>query len=292
MTRSMTGYGRAQLNTEKLSVLVELKSVNHRYFELTTRVPRQYSFLEEKVKTYLQGRVARGKIECSISIEEMDSDAVSVKVNHALAKAYLDAISEISDTYGLRNDTTALTLTRFNDVFTVHKEAADEDAIWAAVEPVVAEAADHFIEMRETEGARLKEDICAKADHILELVEFIEKRSPQTVVEYNEKLKSRIRDLLGDAKVDEQRLLTEAAIYADKVAVDEETVRLHSHIAQLKAMFEEDEPIGRKMDFLVQEINREANTIGSKASDLEITSRVLSIKGEVEKIREQVQNIE
>lgn len=292
MTRSMTGYGRAQLNTEKLSVLVELKSVNHRYFELTTRVPRQYSFLEEKVKTYLQGRVARGKIECSISIEEMDSDAVSVKVNHALAKAYLDAISEISDTYGLRNDTTALTLTRFNDVFTVHKEAADEEAIWAAVEPVVAEAADHFIEMRETEGARLREDICAKADHILELVEFIEQRSPQTVVEYNEKLKSRIRDLLGDAKVDEQRLLTEAAIYADKVAVDEETVRLHSHIAQLKAMFEEDEPIGRKMDFLVQEINREANTIGSKASDLEITSRVLSIKGEVEKIREQVQNIE
>lgn len=292
MTRSMTGYGRAQLNTEKLSVLVELKSVNHRYFELTTRVPRQYSFLEEKVKTYLQGRVARGKIECSISIEEMDSDAVSVKVNHTLAKAYLDAISEISDTYGLRNDTTALTLTRFNDVFTVHKEAADEEAIWAAVEPVVAEAADHFIEMRETEGARLREDICAKADHILELVEFIEQRSPQTVVEYNEKLKSRIRDLLGDAKVDEQRLLTEAAIYADKVAVDEETVRLHSHIAQLKAMFEEDEPIGRKMDFLVQEINREANTIGSKASDLEITSRVLSIKGEVEKIREQVQNIE
>lgn len=292
MTRSMTGYGRAQLNTEKLSVLVELKSVNHRYFELTTRVPRQYSFLEEKVKTYLQGRVARGKIECSISIEEMDSDAVSVKVNHALAKAYLDAISEISDTYGLRNDTTALTLTRFNDVFTVHKEAADEEAIWTAVEPVVAEAADHFIEMRETEGARLREDICAKADHILELVEFIEQRSPQTVVEYNEKLKSRIRDLLGDAKVDEQRLLTEAAIYADKVAVDEETVRLHSHIAQLKAMFEEDEPIGRKMDFLVQEINREANTIGSKASDLEITSRVLSIKGEVEKIREQVQNIE
>ncbi len=292
MTKSMTGYGRAQQDTETLSVLVELKSVNHRYFELTTRCPRQYSFLEEKVKTYLQGRIARGKVECCLTIEENNPDAVEVKVNHALAKAYLDAIGELSEQYGLRNDVNAMSLTRFNDVFTVRKAAADEEAIWAAVEPTLAEATDRFIAMREIEGAKLQEDICAKADQILDMVAFIEEHSPQTVVEYNEKLKARIRDLLGDVKVDEQRLLTEAAIYADKVAVDEETVRLHSHIDQLKAMFGDEGPIGRKMDFLVQEINREANTIGSKASNLDITSRVLSIKGEVEKIREQVQNIE
>ena len=292
MTKSMTGFGRAQLDNGKMTILVEMKSVNHRYFELSTRVPRQYSFLEEKIKGYLSQRIARGKVECNVSIEELDSDNITVRVNHSLAKAYITALNEISDTYGVRNDVSVQSLSRFNDVLSVRKEETDEDEIWAAVQPVLAEAADNFIAMREREGQRLEEDICGKADHILEQVAFVEERSPQTVVEYNEKLKGRIRDLLGDVKVDEQRLLTEAAIYADKIAVDEETVRLHSHIDQLKAMFKEDEPIGRKMDFLVQEINREANTIGSKCSDLDITSRVLAIKGDVEKIREQVQNIE
>ena len=284
MTRSMTGFGRAQSESAELSISVELKSVNHRYFELSTRCPRQYSFLEEKIKSYLQTRIARGKVECSVSILELDAADVEVQVNHGLAKAYLAALKEITDTYEVRNDVSSMSLTRFNDVLVVHKVAADEEAIWNAVLPVLTEACDKFIAMREREGEQ--------ADHILELTEFIEERSPETVREYNEKLKGRIRDLIGDVKVDEQRLLTEAAIYADKVAVDEETVRLHSHIDQLKSMFEDDSAIGRKMDFLVQEINREANTIGSKASDLEITSRVLDIKGNVEKIREQVQNIE
>ena len=292
MTRSMTGFGRAQSESAELSISVELKSVNHRYFELSTRCPRQYSFLEEKIKSYLQTRIARGKVECSVSILELDAADVEVQVNHGLVKAYLAALKEITDTYEVRNDVSAMSLTRFNDVLAVHKVAADEEAIWNAVLPVLTEACDKFIAMREREGEQLKKDICEKADHILELTEFIEARSPETVREYNEKLKGRIRDLIGDVKVDEQRLLTEAAIYADKVAVDEETVRLHSHIDQLKSMFEDDSAIGRKMDFLVQEINREANTIGSKASDLEITSRVLDIKGNVEKIREQVQNIE
>lgn len=292
MTRSMTGFGRAQSESAELSISVELKSVNHRYFELSCRVPRQYSFLEEKIKSYLSTRVARGKTECSVSLLELNAADVEVQVNHGLAKAYLAALNEIADTYGVRNDTSANSLSRFNDVLAVHKVAADEEAIWNAVKPVLAEATDKFIAMREREGEKLKADICGKAEHILELTEYIEKRSPQTVKEYNEKMKGRIRDLIGDVKVDEQRLLAEAAIYADKVAVDEETVRLHSHIDQLKSMFEDDGAIGRKMDFLVQEINREANTIGSKASDLEITSRVLDIKGEVEKIREQVQNLE
>lgn len=292
MARSMTGFGRAQSETDTLFVSVELKSVNHRYFELYSRVPRTYGFLDEKIKTYLQGRVARGKIECNVTIEAMDSDDVVVKVNHSLAKAYVDALTDLSETYGLKSDISASTLTRFPDVLSVHKEEADEDAIWEVVKGVLEAATDNFIAMREREGLKLRDDICGRADAILEKVAFVESRSPETVREYNEKLKARIAELLGDTTVDEARLLQEAAIYADKVAVDEETVRLRSHIEQLKDMFNADEAIGRKMDFLVQEINREANTIGSKASDFEINKVVVDIKAEVEKIREQVQNIE
>lgn len=292
MTRSMTGFGRASVETEKMNVSVELKSVNHRYFELYSRIPRTYGFLEEKVKSYLQTRVSRGKIECNISIEALDEDNAVVRVNHSLAKAYIDALSELADTYNLRNDISASSLTRFGDVLTVHKEETDEEAVWEIVRTALSQACDSFIEMREREGEKLKEDICGRADTILEKVAFVEERSPQTVREHNERLKQRIRELIEDANVDEQRLLTEAAIYADKIAVDEETVRLRSHIDQLKSMFNEDIAIGRKMDFLVQEINREANTIGSKASDIEINRTVVDIKAEVEKIREQVQNIE
>ncbi|MCQ2487176.1 MAG: YicC family protein [Clostridia bacterium] len=292
MVKSMTGFGRAQLENEAYSILIEVKAVNHRYFEPNFRVTRQYAFLEEKLKAYLQEYIARGKVECMVSIQELASDNVTLQINHSLAKAYVDACAELEETYNIRNDLSATNLIRFNDVAAIHKEATDEETIWNVVKPVLAEAVDKFVAMREREGEKLKEDICSKADNILENVAFIEKRSPETVAEYNEKMKQRMRELLDDAKVDETRLLTEAAIYADKVAVDEETVRLHSHIEGLKAMFTEDGAIGRKMDFLVQEINRETNTIGSKCSDFEITSRVLAMKGEIEKIREQVQNIE
>lgn len=292
MARSMTGFGRAQAETEKMTVSVELKSVNHRYFELYSRVPRTYGFLEEKIKSYLQGRIARGKVECIVSIEALDTDDVVVKVNHSLAKAYLSALNELSETYEIRNDVSATSLTRYGEVFSVHKEETDEEAVWEVVKTALESAVDNFIAMREREGVKLREDICGRADTILDMVSFVEKRSPQTVREHNEKIKQRMRDLLGDANVDEQRLLTEAAIYADKVAVDEETVRLRSHIDQLKSMFDDTVAVGRKMDFLVQEINREANTIGSKASDIDITRTVVDIKAEIEKIREQVQNIE
>ncbi len=292
MVRSMTGFGRARMETKSIFISVELKSVNHRYFELYSRVPRTYGFLEERIKSHLQGRIARGKVECNVSIEELESDDVVVTVNHSLAKAYLDALAELEETYSLRNDISASILTRFGDILSVHKEETDEDAIWELVKGVLDEATDNFIAMREREGEKLKADICGRADTILSKVAFVEERSPETVREYNEKLKARIKELLDGADVDEQRLLQEAAIYADKVAVDEETVRLRSHIEQLKAMFNEKEAIGRKMDFLVQEINREANTIGSKASDFEINKVVVEIKAEVEKIREQVQNIE
>lgn len=292
MARSMTGFGRAQRDTEKMFISVELKSVNHRYFELSSRIPRTYGFLDEKIKSYLQGRIARGKVECNVTIETLDADDVCVTVNHSLAKAYIDALKELETTYELRDDLSAINLARFGDILSVHKEEADEDEIWEAVKDVLSEACDNFIAMREREGEKLRDDIVSKADAILEKVKFVEERSPETVKEYNDRMKARIRELLDGAEVDEQRLLQEAAIYADKVAVDEETVRLRSHIEQLKAMFDEKEAIGRKMDFLVQEINRESNTIGSKASDYEINKVVVDIKADVEKIREQVQNIE
>lgn len=292
MVKSMTGFGRAQVETENMFVSVEMKSVNHRYFELYTRVPRTYSFLEEKIKSYLQSRVSRGKIECTVNIESLDSEDVLVKVNHTLAKAYVDALKELRDTYELRDDISASTLSRFGDVLAVHKGEADEDEIWKVVKDALEQATDKFVAMREREGEKLRDDICGRADTILSKVAFVEERSPETVKEYNEKLKQRITELLDGAAVDEQRILQEAAIYADKIAVDEETVRLRSHIDQLKSMFDEKEAIGRKMDFLVQEINREANTIGSKASDFEINKTVVDIKAEIEKIREQVQNIE
>ncbi len=292
MVKSMTGFGRAQRDTETLFVSVELRSVNHRYFELYSKVPRSYGFLDEKIKSYLQGRIARGKVECSVTIEALDTDDVVVKVNHSLAKAYIDALKELEEKYELRDDMSAINLARFGDILSVHKEEADEDEIWAVVKDVLEEATNNFIAMREREGEKLRDDIVGRADTVLEKVAFVEARSPETVKEYNEKLRNRIRELLDGADVDEQRLLQEAAIYADKVAVDEETVRLRSHIEQLKAMFDEPDAIGRKMDFLVQEINRECNTIGSKAADYDINKVVVELKAEVEKIREQVQNIE
>lgn len=292
MIKSMTGYGRACKNFEHMNVAVEIKSVNHRYFEFSSRCPRTYGFLDEKLKKYVQSRVSRGKIECFVQIENLEDDSVEVEINHSLASGYVKALSEIAEKYGIENGVNAALIARFPDVLTVRKAEADEDKIWNAVRAAAEEAVDSFIEMRKVEGQKMKEDISSRAHYIIENVAFIEERSPQTVKEYNDKLRERMKELLGDASVEEQRLLNEAAIYADKIAVAEETVRLRSHIDQLLTFLESDEAIGRKIDFLVQEINREANTIGSKAQDVEIAGRVLDIKSEVEKIREQVQNIE
>lgn len=292
MVKSMTGYGRHQSVSNGMDITVEIKSVNHRYFDFSSRVPRNYGFLDEKLKSYIQSRVSRGKIECYVQIENLEDDSVVVEVNHSLVKGYIDALNEISERYGVDNSVNTGILSRFNDVLVVRKNEADEEKIWSAVSAVAEKAVDKFISMRETEGEKLKDDICSRADSILKQVEFVEERSPQTVKEYNEKLLTRMRELLGDVHIEETRILTEAAIYADKIAVAEETVRLRSHLSQLKDFFNSHEAIGRKMDFLVQEINREANTIGSKANDVDIARCVLEIKSEVEKIREQVQNIE
>lgn len=292
MIRSMTGYGRSQQTIDSMNITVEIKSVNHRYFDFSSRTPRIYGFLDEKLKSYVQSRVSRGKIECYVQVDNLEDDNVVVEVNHSLAKGYAEAFKTLSEVYGIENNLNAGILARFNDVLLIRKEEADEDKIWNAVKSVAESAVDKFIEMREVEGERLRDDICSRADIILDKVKYVESRSPETVKEYTQKLLTRMQEVIGSVNVDETRILTEAAIYADKIAVDEETVRLRSHIDQLKGFFDSDEAIGRKMDFLVQEINREANTIGSKASDVDIARCVLDIKSEVEKIREQVQNIE
>ena len=292
MIKSMTGYGKSEQTIDSLNVTVEIKSVNHRYFEFSARVPREYGFLEEKLKKYCNSLITRGKVECYVSVEDLEEREMEVNVNETLADGYVKALKELSERFGLKDDISAVTLSRYPDVITLHKASEDEERIWNAVKTVAETAVSKFIEMRETEGSKLRGDILSRADYIIECVEFIEGRSPETVREYNEKLKQRMKELLGDAAVDEQRLLNEAAIYADKIAVDEETVRLRSHISQLREFMNSSEAIGRKLDFLVQEINREANTIGSKAQDVDIAKKVIAIKAEVEKIREQVQNIE
>lgn len=292
MIRSMTGYGRKQAVTGGMHITAEIKSVNHRYFEFSARVPRAYGFLEEKLKSYIQSLISRGKVECYIQIDNLEEEDCIVEVNHSLAKGYYDALKDLAQRYELRDDISVSLLSRYGDIFSVHKAEADEEKIWESVRGVVAEAVSAFIAMRETEGEKLKNDILSRCDTIIEKVEFIEERSPETVREYNDKLLARIKDVLSDVQVDQQRILTEAAVYADKIAVAEETVRLRSHISQLRDFMESEEAIGRKTDFLVQEINREANTIGSKAQDVAIAKKVIDIKAEVEKIREQVQNIE
>lgn len=292
MIKSMTGYGKSEQTIDSLNVTVEIKSVNHRYFEFSARVPREYGFLEEKLKKYCNSLITRGKVECYVSVEDLEEREMEVNVNETLAAGYVKALKELSERFGLKDDISAVTLSRYPDVITLHKASEDEERIWNAVKTAAETAVSKFIEMRETEGSKLRGDILSRADYIIECVEFIEGRSPETVREYNEKLKQRMKELLGDAAVDEQRLLNEAAIYADKIAVDEETVRLRSHISQLRDFMNSSEAIGRKLDFLVQEINREANTIGSKAQDVDIAKKVIAIKAEVEKIREQVQNIE
>ena len=292
MIKSMTGYGRSQQLADGMNITVEIKSVNHRYFEFSSKLPRSYGFLDEKLKSFFNGQLTRGKMECYVQIEAVEEPDTVIILNHSLVKGYLDAYKELSETYGIENDVKVSDIARVSDIFAVRKQAADEDRIWAAVQTVAQVALDGFIAMREREGERLKADVLYRLDEIIANVEFIEERSPQTVAEYNEKLLGRLKELLGETHIDEQRILTEAAIFADKIAVAEETVRLRSHISQLRSFLEQSDAVGKKMDFLVQELNREANTIGSKAQDVEIARRVVSIKAEIEKIREQIQNIE
>lgn len=292
MVKSMTGFGRACKEIDGYMITVEIKSVNHRYFEFSCRCPRQYGFIDDKIKSFINSKVARGKIECFVGIEALNTESADVVVNNTLAGAYVKALKELSDNYCLKEDFGASTVARFPDVLIVRKSEEDEDKIWQLVKTVADEAVEKFIEMRKVEGKRMYDDVYSRSQFILDTVSFIEERSPQTVKEYNDKLVERVHELLGDVSLDESRLLQEVAIYADKVAVAEETVRLRSHISQLRDFISSDEAVGRKLDFLIQEINRETNTIGSKCNDVEIARKVVDVKAEIEKIREQIQNIE
>lgn len=292
MIKSMTGYGRCSETNEKMEITAEIKAVNHRYFDFSSRIPRQFGFLDEKVKNYVHSRVNRGKVEVYITIRMLENEAVGVEVNHSLAKAYSEALKELEDTYKLSSDIKPSDIARFPEVLEISKEEQDEDELFEAVKSVLEKAVDAFIEMRTAEGEKLKNDVLSRCDTILGYVKTVEEKSPESVKAYRARLEEKMKELLGDVKVDEQRLLTETAIFADKIAVDEETVRLRSHIAQLNDMMNSGEAVGRKLDFLIQEMNREANTIGSKCSEIEITRTVVEIKSEIEKIREQIQNIE
>ena len=292
MIKSMTGCGRAQQTMNGMDITIEIRSVNHRYYEFSSRVTRGYGFLEEKIKSYLQTRICRGKVDVYVEIQQVDDVCAEVLVNHSLAEGYVNALRELAKRYDIRDDLTASALARYPDVLTVHKAEESEDRVWENVRPVLREAADRFVAMREAEGARLSADIQSRMKVILRNVDEIERRSPKTVDEYKDRLVQRINELVGDVQIDAQRILTEAAIFADRIAVAEETVRIRSHFAEMTAMLESDGGIGRKLDFIVQELNREANTIGSKAQDAQIAHMVIDMKAEIEKIREQVQNIE
>lgn len=292
MIKSMTGYGRAEGTVDGRDIVVEIKSVNHRYFEFSSRTSRGYNFLDEKLKSYLQGKIARGKVDVFLTIQTVEDVASEVHINHSLAAGYVNALRELQERYHLADDISVSVVARYADIFSVHKAPEDEDETWNAVRQVLDKALEHFFAMREAEGARMKADMEGRAAAILSLVEKIEERSPETVKEYQEKLQQRLEEMLQEAKVEEQRLVTEAAIFADKVAVAEETVRLRSHFEQMHEMLSSDQAVGRKLDFLVQEMNREANTIGSKATDSQIAHMVVDVKAEIEKIREQIQNIE
>ena len=282
MVMSMTGFGRAEISVGNRDIIVEMKSVNHRYFEFSCRTSRGYSFLEDKL----------GKVDMYVSVTDNDDSSVEVELNKPLASGYIDAMKTLADEYGLTNDVSVSVLSRFNDIFQITRPPADEDAVFADVKVAVDAALERFLSMRQAEGEKLKEDILGRAEKIIGIVGEIEERSPQTVQEYRDRLYAKLSEVLQSTNIDDQRILTEAAIFADKVAVDEETVRLRSHFDQMKQFLDSGEPVGRKLDFIVQEMNREANTIGSKVNDSVLAHKVVDIKGELEKIREQVQNIE
>lgn len=292
MIKSMTGYGRARKLLNNRDITVEIKAVNHRYFEMYARIPRTYMQLEDKIRTNLQQKIVRGKTDVIVNIDDTQSDIRGVKLNENLFEAYYNALKDISQKYNLSLDSSASVALRFPDVLTQTRDETDIEEIWTDVRQVLDEALQDFLHQREAEGARLAQDISGKCAQIENAVKEIEDRLPQIEADYMQKLRARIEELLGDTKIDEQRLLTEVAIMADKLAVDEEIVRLRSHTRSLKEMFENGIAEGKKMDFYIQEMNREINTTTSKIGDIDITKTAIEVKSIIEKIREQVQNIE
>lgn len=292
MVKSMTGYGRAKETLNKRDITVEVRSVNNRYLDCTVKMPRAYIFAEDAIKARVQKAISRGKVDVFVTIDTSAADVTVVAVNEPLARGYYEALMQIKTTFDIDGDVSPVALAKFPDVLTVTKADEDVETVSADICEVLDKALAAYNEMRAVEGKKLAEDIGGRVDTIETVVGKVEERSPQTVAAYRERLENKMREVLQSTTIDESRILTEAAIFADKIAVDEETVRLRSHIAQLRDMLQSEQPTGRKLDFLIQEVNRECNTIGSKCNDLAITQDVVNMKAEVEKIREQVQNIE
>lgn len=292
MIKSMTGFGRDRRVIGDREILVEIRSVNSRYFEFNSKIPRTFQFLEDKIKGLVKEKVSRGKVEYSLSVYNIQGKETAVAVNNLVVENYVKALRETGEKLGLKDNLSLDSVFNMSDAFTIVRPDVDEDELWASVKEVSEAAINNFIAMRETEGERMKADVLEKLSNIEGMIENVCEYAPETVKNYRERLLEKMNEILEDKQISEQRILLEAGIFAEKVAIDEETVRLKSHFSQLRSMVETDEPVGRKLDFLVQEINREINTIGSKAQDLRITGIVVDAKSEVEKIREQIQNIE
>ena len=292
MVKSMTGYGRAREMHNGRDITVEVRSVNNRYLDCTVKMPRAYIFVEDRMKARVQQAISRGKVDVFVTIDASAADKAVVAVNEPLARGYYEALTRLKTMFSLPGEVTPEVLAKFPDVLAVTKAEEDVEAIAADICAVLDDALAAYNDMRAVEGEKLAADVAGRVTTIETVVGKVEERSPQTVAAYRQRLEAKMQEVLQSTTIDESRILTEAAIFADKIAVDEETVRLRSHIAQLRAMLASDEPVGRKLDFLIQEVNRECNTIGSKCNDLTIAQDVVNMKAEVEKIREQVQNME
>ncbi|MBM6853072.1 YicC family protein [Mediterraneibacter glycyrrhizinilyticus] len=292
MIKSMTGFGRCEVQKDARKFTVELKGVNHRYLDVNIRMPKKLNFFETPIRTLLKSYATRGKVDIFITYEDASQNQVAVKYNEALAAEYLKYLNRMAEEFGLENDVRVSTLSRYPEIFTMEEQAEDEEELWNGIREALEGAFAQFVETRTTEGENLKKDILEKLGILEELVGYIEERSPQIVREYREKLEEKTKELLADAQIEDSRIAAEVILFADKICTDEEVVRLKSHISHMRNTLEEKEGIGRKLDFIAQEMNREANTILSKANDIEVSDCAISLKTEIEKIREQIQNIE
>ena len=292
MIKSMTGFGRCEAVTDECKISVEIKAVNHRYLDLSIKMPKKFNYFEAAMRTLLKDYIQRGKVDVFITYEDYTEDQVSLKYNSTLAAEYMKNFEKMAEQFGLEDDVTVSMLSRCPEVLTMEQVPEDEEHMWAMLQEVLKGAAENFVETRLREGENLKNDLIGKLDHMLSMVDFIEERSPKILEEYRQRLGDKVRELLQNSTIDESRILTEVTVFADKICVDEETVRLRSHIEGMKKELLAGESVGRKLDFIAQEMNRESNTILSKSNDLEISDQGILLKTEIEKVREQIQNIE
>lgn len=292
MIKSMTGFGRCELSEGQRKIVVEMKSVNHRYLEAGIKIPKKLNVFEARMRDLLKKYAQRGKIDIFITYEDLTENKVNLKYNREIAVEYMQVLDDMSQQFGLKNDVTVALLSRYPEVITMEEASTDEEELWHFIEKAISTACEQFVSARIIEGENLKKDLLEKLNNMEELVTYIESRGPEMMQEYRTKLETKVAELLGDTQIDESRIATELVIYADKICVDEETVRLRSHIAHARQCLNEEGGVGRKLDFIAQEMNREANTILSKANDITISNRAIDLKTEIEKIREQIQNIE